>query len=488
VSDYFWPDIPPESAMPGAFIRPARIWLASTLVVMTVFAACWSASVWYWRSSDSAPSAIAIGQLLIGLPVAILLAIWLGRKALLARAGAVENQAAPVPVAAAAAKAGQRAPLPLIAAGAVRLRGGESTSELADNLRSNGAPCELDGELTDDAGYPILTGRIEHADPLPAREVMTQWLAQRGTARPEFSEEQWRALSLGGAVVAELTQHALMHPLLPDYLAATTAERAGSALPILHVKPVLPAAWSAQQRQAAADWFLNLAGEQGWPADRLRMAPEFDSDAGDAIALLDALAIAQSPNLTLLVACESHIGEASVRVWSEQGLLLTGRTPRGQVPGEGAAALLLADAAQAAQLPGESVASLHGARDGLRPGSADAPGNINFELLSGLARHAIAESKIDAAAISAICSDADPRPNRVGELMGTASAELPQLDLATQMMSVGASCGSAGAVGPVAALALAHHEALESGGQALCLINSDSHYRCALIVRAERAA
>jgi hypothetical protein len=470
--------------------RPAHLWLVSAVVAIAVFAACWTASVWHWRSSDSAPSAIAIGQLLFGLPLAILLAIWLGRKALLARSGAASNQAAPLPAAAAAtatAKAGQRAPLPRIAAGAVRLRGGESAGELAANLRSNGAPCELDGELTDDAGYPILTGRIEHADPASAREVMTQWLAQRGTTRPDFSEEQWRALSLGGAVVAELTQNALMHPLLPDYLATAASERAGSALPMLHVKPVLPAAWSAQQRQAAADWFLHLVGKQGWPAQRLRMAPDFDSDARASVALLDALAIAEAPGLTLLVACESHIGETSVRAWSEQGLLLTGRTPRGQVPGEGAAGLLLADDAQAAQLPGESIAALHGATDGRRPGSADAPGNINIELLSGLARHAIAESGIDAAAITAICTDADLRPNRVGELMGTASAELPQLDLATQMMSVGACCGSAGAVGPVAALALAHHEALESGGQVLCLSNSDSHYRCALIVRAENA-
>jgi hypothetical protein len=462
--------------------RPARLWLASAVVVMAVFAACWSASVWYWRSSASAPSAIAIGQLLLGLPVAILLAIWLGRKAFLARPEAASDQAAPLSATVTAgAKPIQRGPLPRIAGSAVRLRGGASAGELAANLRSNGAPCELDGELTDDAGYPILTGRIEHADPLSAREVMTQWLLQRCAECPEFGEEQWRALSLGGAVIAELTQQALMHPLLDDYLAASAAERAGIALPMLYLKPVLPAAWSAHQRQAAADWFLDLVGEQGWPAQRLHIAPDVDNGAGPA--LLDALALAEAAGMTMLVACESHIGEASVRAWNEQGLLLTGRTPRGQVPGEGAAALLLVDAVQAAQLSGESVATLNGAKDGLRPGSADARGNINSDLLSGLARHAISESGIDAAAISAICSDADLRATRVGELVGTASAELPQLDLATQMMSVGACCGSAGAVGPVAALALAHHEALESGGHVLCLFNSDSHYRCALVVR-----
>jgi hypothetical protein len=375
----------------------------------------------------------------------------------------------------------QRGPWPQLAAGALRLRGGDSTAELAANLLSNGAPCELDGELTDDAGYPILTGRVDHADPISAREVMTPWLAQRGLADIEFAEEHWRALSLGGAVVAELAQHALMHPLLSDYLAAAAAEREAIALPVLHLRPVLPAGWSGPQRQAGADWFLHLVGAQGWPAQRLRMAADFDSAADTGFALLDALA--NAPGLTLLVACESHIGEASVRAWSEKGLLFTGRTPRGQVPGEGAAGLLLADAEQAVLLDQASVASMHGAVDGRRPQSADAPGTINTELLSGLAKHVIKESKVEADAVTALCADADLRPNRIGELMGTASTVLPQLDLSTQMMSVGACCGSAGAVGPVAALALARHEALESGGQVMCMINSDSHYRCALLVR-----
>lgn len=115
--------------------------------------------------------------------------------------------------------------------------------------------------------------------------------------------------------------------------------------------------------------------------------------------------------------------------------------------------------------------------------SADAAGGINIEMLSGLSRHALQESKTEATMVTAICGDADLRPTRIGELMGVASALLPHLELATQMMSVGACCGTVGAVGPIAALALAAHDALANGGEALCLSNSDSHYRCALVVR-----
>lgn len=460
--------------------QPApRAWLGATLITVAVFAACWTAAVLYWRSSGVEPSGMVIGQLMLGLPAAILLAAWLGKNALKARADAARPAAQSAAPAAPMAPARPRGPLANIAAGAVRLRGGESLEELAEALRTNAAQCELDDELTDEAGYPVLCGRVEFADPASAREMMTPWLAQRGTAELRFSDEQWRALSMGGAVVAELIQHALIHPLLPDYLAAQPAERASIALPMLQLNPVLPPNWQAGQRQAAADWLLHLVEQQGWPAQRLMLAP----DAGQANDFSLADAIVQAPGLGLLVACESHIGEDTVRDWSERGILFSGRNPRGQVPGEGAVGLLLADAAQAALLSPDAHATLHGACDGQRAASADARGNINSELLAGLGRDALAQSKIEPTAVTALCADADLRPTRIGELMGMASAVVPHIDLSTQMMSAGACCGTAGAVGPLAALALAGHEAIANGGQVLCLSNSDSLYRCALVVR-----
>ncbi|HEU4372229.1 MAG TPA: hypothetical protein VFS02_01995 [Telluria sp.] len=458
--------------------RNARPWLGAAVVAIAVFATCWTASVVYWRASGSTPSGMAVGQLLLGLPVAILLAAWLGRTALQARAAPAATQPA---AAALPAAAPDRGALPHIAAAAVRLRGGDCVDDLAEALRANAVPCELDSELTDDAGYPIFSGRIDTLDADAARDDMLPWLAQRGMAELRLSDEQWRALAMGGAVAAELAQHALLHPLLPDYLAAAPADRGAIALPKLELKPVLSAAWLPAQRQAAGDWLLHLVAQQGWPATRLQLSPAFDSGPSASFSLVGALA--HAPGLTLLVACESFIGDDSVRDWSERGLLYTGRTPRGQVPGEGAAGLLLADDEQAALLAPAPMATLHGACDGQREHSADARGNINSDLLAALGRQALHEGQIEAAAITALCADADLRPSRAGELMGMASAVLPELDLASQMISAGACCGSAGAVGPLAALALAWHEAIENGGQVLCVSNTDSHYRSALLVR-----
>src|SRR5665647_152643 len=90
MSDHSRSAIPREQTMPGA-INPsmeARPWLRGTVLAVAVFATCWTASVMYWRASASMPSGMAIGQLLLGLPAAILLALWLGNKMLLARSGA----------------------------------------------------------------------------------------------------------------------------------------------------------------------------------------------------------------------------------------------------------------------------------------------------------------------------------------------------------------------------------------------------------------
>lgn len=131
-------------------------------------------------------------------------------------------------------------------------------------------------------------------------------------------------------------------------------------------------------------------------------------------------ALSHSPGLTLLVACESFIGDDSVRDRSARRV----------------------------------VSRAHAARPGAWP-----------------------------SAVTALCADADLRPTRIGELMGMASAVLPELDQPARMISAGACCDTAGAVGPLAALALAHREAVENGGQVLCVSNADSHYRSALLVR-----
>ena len=471
----------PASYTPPSSPRP---WLGAALAVAVV-AACWLGAMLYWRAVGTAPSAMAMAQLRVALPAGVLLSLWMGKSAL-SRAATAPAQ--PAGAAADATAAEARKQLPAIAACAVRMRGGESAAELAETLRTNAAPCALDPELVDAAGYPVLSGRAACADPGAARESMEPWLAQRGMAELEFSDEGWRALSMAAAVAVELAQHALMHPVLqawvPEYLAATKDERTNHPQPMLQLLALLPDNWHASQRQAAADWLLHLIAQQGWPVERLGLSAGFTAGPGAGFALLDTLALASG--LTLLLACDSSIGDDSVRELGQRGLLFSGKTGRGQVPGEGACALLLLDGEQQQKqqrLATDTLVVIDGASSGRRPSSADDGGSIGASLLAGLVSEALGQADVGAAAMAAIWADADFRPNRTGEVMSMGSSVFPDLSPEAAPLGVGAGCGTTGAAGTLAALALAAQEALACGAPVLCVSNSDSHYRCALLVR-----
>jgi hypothetical protein len=69
------------------------------------------------------------------------------------------------------------------------------------------------------------------------------------------------------------------------------------------------------------------------------------------------------------------------------------------------------------------------------------------------------------------------------ELMDQANQDLAHLDAGTDVLATGSACGHAGAVPFVAALALAHQQALERQAPVLCVSNEDPYYRSAALVR-----
>jgi hypothetical protein len=468
-----------------------RPWMSRILLTAAVFGACWIAAILFWRDNNRLPSDLHMVQALLALPLAVLLSIWLGKKMLLARTAdpAMDSATQPAPGSNAPAPARQRGRVFDIVASAMRMRNGESPEELAEAISSNTARCELDPELSDDDGYPVMSGRIDSVDDIALQEAMTAWLLEQGITEPNFSSEQWRALALGSAVVSELAQHAVMHKLLPDYAQAAPAARATLPFPALQLLHILPSSWNKEQREAAAQWFLQLIEQQGWPAERLALSTASEPKDSTAFSLIDQLSqqSGRVPFLAIVMACDSYIGDDSVRDWSERRLLLTARNPHGQIPGEGAAGLLLADSAQALLLDAATAAQLHGACDGMRASSADGNGRVCTELLTKLSKEALSVSETDAARISLVTADTDHRSSRIAELMGMANATLPQLDLSSQVMSVAACCGSAGATASIAALALAQHDAAANAGHVLCVSNQDPFQRCALVVRPKSA-
>ncbi|CDG83175.1 hypothetical protein [Janthinobacterium agaricidamnosum] len=465
-----------------------RPWLSRSLLVAGAFIVCWGGAVWYWRSGKHVPDGTDLALYLLILPLALLLLFWGGKK-LLAMAAAAPAASAAAPQAPRQAEQAAPAAALTIVSGALRMPHGATPQELAEALVSRQARLELDPELTDNDGYPVMTGRIADVDELEQQETMAPWLAAQGLDQLRFDPEQWRALALGSAVLDELARAVSAHAGLAAHAEAQAGGRATPGLPPLPTLlflPLLPEHWPVAQRDAASQWWLHLITEHGWPAAQLALSLPPSGAQLAPYALINQVAQQhrqeQRPCLLLLLACASHIGENSVQDWAARELLFSSRNQSGQVPGEGAAGLLLADAQQGALFDSAPPVLLHGASVASRASSADAKGRIDHLLLTELGAKALARGGAAAAEVSLVAADSGQRASRMSELTGMTGELLPQLDFDTQVLNLGASCGQAGNVTPLAALVLGWQDARDNTGVVLCVSNQQPFQRSAMLV------
>lgn len=484
------------------------IWLRNAALTTTAFGGSWGGAIWFWRETNRMPDTGDLVLYMLVLPVLLLTAWWLGRK-LWTRARLPAVAAAGAATSAAATEA---APPPLapglsIAASAVRAPHGGTVAELREALAGGQARPSLDQELADDDGYPIMTARLADAGADLARQELSRWLGTQTLADPQFDAGQWRALAAGAAVASELTAQLALHQHLQPWLAQREERRhnrrppdavAVAEPPMLQLLALWPAEWRPQQRDAAQLWLRQVVTDSGWPPERLAppATPSPDQhhadDAGQLLAaLLKRAGDARHPNVAIVLAAGSQLGEADIQRLTRQATLFTAANAQGEVPGEGAAGLLLADAAQAQLISAEGAGrtnTLQAVVNGRRADSADHVKRDTDASLADLAGQALRDGRTDAAHVALVAADTGHRTSRVMELMRLVTAAAPQLDPGADVIGVGASCGSCGAVTWMTALAIADAEARDRAGPVLCISNEDPYRRCAALITPAAAA
>lgn len=475
-----------------------RPWVKVSLLAVATFGACWLGAVWYWRETRRMPSGDDLVIYLLVLPLLVLavigLAAWIGRKLLAASAASAAAASATAASAAAApAPAPAAAIQPLtILAGALRMPHGDGAAQLVDAMLSRRASLELDPELQNDDGYPILAGRIADVDMAGQADAMADWLAEHHP-NAHFEEEQWRALALGSSITTELALELAPHPALAAYLDAVAAGKAPPPLPPLQVLALMPPEWAPAEQRAGAEWLRHLVVRAGWPAARLAPAVQMAAAQPPLVQLAQLGRVdgtprdAGQPLLCLMVACHSRIGAGSVDAWAGQSILFDSDHPHGRIPGEGAAGLLLADQGQASLFDPAGAALLYPPASAMRGASADSKSRGDTDLLAELADQALTTAQVDPAAIATVTSDSDQRPSRMTEVLGLATKMTPELD-PNEVLSVTAACGDAGAVATVAALVLAQQQVKAGAGPALCVSNLDPFHRGAVLLIAATLA
>jgi hypothetical protein len=196
---------------------------------------------------------------------------------------------------------------------------------------------------------------------------------------------------------------------------------------------------------------------------------------------LQALHRERIDEMLLLVAAHSSLDRAAVAQWDGASRLFTAQGGRGVMPGEAAAALLLAP-------PGPGALQLHRVAVLRRDKSADGPGRIAARELTEAARQVLAASAVQADAVAWVLSDIDARSPRGGELYAAMHDTLPSLSAAEQCLRAGEVSGEVGLAAAPLAVALAAEKAKRDEAPVMALTNAGAFDRLAAIIAPEPPA
>lgn len=463
----------PTNSAPIAGERAVPDWIKYGFLATLVFAMCWAGAIAYWRTTRSNPATAELLLYLLGLPAGLLLVSFVGRK-LITRSDAASASPTLPTSTQTAMMPSQSASLAILAA-SLRLPHGASSEELADAIAGGKARSDLDRELVDEEGYPVMTARSSEAVDEVLREEVMEWLVLNGMAELHFGDEQWRAVTLASAVVTEMAAQAA-GPML--YQVGPQVK--------LRLIPILPVEWDAEHRRATSLWLKQTVARYGWPADCIDLAADEMNPAGVFKQLTQDLTSTDAPLIAMVVACDSHVGDETVARWAADCSLFTSSRPQGRIPGEGAVGLLVSN--QTNLVEPAAIALLESIEEAHLDSSADATKRSDSKLLGELSERVLKRSGISAPDVAMLIADTGHRSSRMLELMGHVTAELPQLEETGDLIRVGVASGTCGVVPFMTALALGHDYVMERAAPVLCVSNEDPHRRVVALVRASSHA
>ena len=473
-------------------------------VAVTCFV--WVAVLWRW---DSTSRAMSVDDILIYLGLlplvvfALLLALrWAWRSAAARQAGAASAAAAaapaggaPVAAAPQAEEAQRHATVQLLAAHAATACG-SNLSEILAAVKDGKPRPELDKQLRDSAGLPVVCARIPDLALDELAESLEPALAAVRQQRPEFAAHEFPEH-------AQRALTALLEPLVKTLGAlAPWHERLGvdperknlpppdeKSLGVLRVLVGWPLEWSEFAQAVASEWIRGvLAGGQATPVPAARVRLRARAVAGtelwlDAERLLHSVAREKREDLVLVAACHSDLDEARIELLDQQQRLFSAQQrPKGVMAGEAAVAMLLAPAGWPEDPSADDKPMLlHRAAVLQRDKSVEGAGRITSATLAEAATQALSASQVPAAEIGALVCDADQHTSRGTELFGVSIEMLPQLDAVEDMRLSGTLTGHVGAASVLLTVAAAAALARELNQPCLALSLGDTKLRLALV-------
>lgn len=472
--------------------------LKLTALLAAITALVWGVTIWRWQSARHLISTNDIVLYLVALPV-LLFAMVL----LLGWAIAKRKSAPAAPVSTGAPAAATEAPTQrpghalVLETGLVLSIGADPATALSALAEGATQPA-LDDDLRDNEGFPLTTARVKDLDTQQVKEALEALLPVLAAKQPQWqgldpSDSLVRSLALLarplGAMVESCSQHwqaqaeAARNPQPSATAASTRKPTAGLALVW-----GLPQAWQEHEQALARSWLAQwLKNAAALPHEGWQLVVEPMGSAETLLLKVDQQLAAwqqeQRPGLLMALACDSLLDEAHVQRLAQRQVLCTARNPKGLVPGEAAAAALLATA----DWPGldasnPALTRMHRIAMTRRDKSADAPGRIDPAMLRRAGHDALEYAGLPAADYAGLVTDADLRATRSTEVTDTVMQLLPDVDAAEQSYRLGLACGDVGLAAGLCCLALASSHAQTEKKPVLMMSAMHPHDRAAVAI------
>jgi hypothetical protein len=477
--------------------------------VVAVCCLTWVGVLWWWQRTGHSPEATEL-LLYLGVLPLVLAAGVLGLRWAWQRAGAAPAAAG---AGAGGAPAGATA-APVAAETAARHAvwqvvhlqansvAGDQVADVLEAAQAGKPLPQPDDELVNDEGLPVLCARM--ADKSLALDVVRASLetlvpsvqAQTVDAPGQAPGEcVIRALAALLPVLAAQCEglfafHQARLNALPDGGASIVrlplAQR--PPLPGLRVLLGWPAHWSASEQALARAWVEHVLHAEDTDLSRgYSITVSSLAGSGEDLWLrVDQLAHGPGHSPWMLVlACDSDVDSARVQALAAaQRLYDPTVRPGGCVPGEAAAALLLAPADWT---PPDGMdlqtALIHRPALMRRDKPVDAPGRVSHQALAQALEQALMAAQIDAADVALLVCDADQHSQRSTELYGLAVQALEHLDPVEDMRLLGRITGHTGAASALLVLAAAAEAVKALKKPTLALTLADPHLRMALVLK-----
>lgn len=451
--------------------------LAKTLAWIALLSAIvWGATIIYWSRTHRAITQADVVLYLVALPIVVVLGFfmlrWAWRRSgekVAAQASAAAAAAASAPVTA-SATADERRWSARVLAQWVHTAAGDDAAAVWTAVRDSEVRPRPDAELLDDDGHPLFTTRIDDLDLDALRAALAELPPPAAGVSPtEPTPRLLRSLSLLSPCA----------DWLDTTLAVWADARAGlptaPALTVLLCMPPLDDAHhddttEPPQRAWARAWLAPQLGALEAFDPRLhRLVMQTAHSGADVLAWADQQLVQwqreQRTGLLLLLVADTLIDEATAARLARQGLLMSGRQPKGATLGEAAAGLLLATpdwpapSAHAAFELDHPPATLHRWAHRVRDKSADDAGRVGPEVARDALGDALHASAVPPDAVLAAVCDADLRPSRTTEWYGAMLQHIGHLDAAQDVAALGVALGDCGIAQAALCVALAAQRA-----------------------------